>query len=139
MSLRFNRGSLGLKLNLALVFFFLMLGGLTTALIYYGFNRTQDNATARSQEALEELGELALLGVVAGQAEYGGLAFEGAADMGHYAAEYLTDFGRSGAEANFDTSRLTRNEDGVTYDPDPNRITDLAMPNYVELTPEVLA
>ena len=133
-----SRASLGLKLNLALVFFFLMLGGLTLVLILYGFNRTQDNAKTRSQEGLEELGELALLGVIAGQADYGGLALEAAADMGFRAAEYLEHFERSGAVTNFDTSRLTKTDQGVIYDPDPNRITDVAAPNYVELNDEVL-
>lgn len=130
--------SLGLKLNLALVFFFLMLGGLTVVLILYGFNRTQDDAKSRSQEGLEDLGELALLGVVAGQADYGGLALEAAADMGFRAAEYLKNFERSGAVSTFDTSRLVRNEDGVIYDPNPNRTTDLAAPNYVTLNDAVL-
>jgi hypothetical protein len=130
--------SLGFRLNLALVFFFLMLGGLTTVLILYGFNRTQDNATARSQEGLEDLGELALLGVIAGQAEYGALALEAAADIGFRADRYLEAIQMSRGQTSFDASRLAKTDQGMFYDPNPDRITDLAAPNYVQLTPEVL-
>jgi len=136
--LRLSRGSLGLKLNLALIFFFLMLGSLTTVLLLYGFNRTQDDAKARSQEGLEELGELALLGVIAGQAEYGALALEAAAEMGFRASQYLANFDRTGVDVEVDPSTLAKSPEGVIYDPDPDRITDLVAPNYVELTDAVL-
>ena len=58
--------------------------------------------------------------------------------MGFRAEQYLAAFEQSGLKTNFDTSRLTRNENGVIYDPAPDRITDLAAPNYVELTDDVL-
>jgi signal transduction histidine kinase len=133
-----TRASLGLKLNLALLAFFIVLGAATAALIFIGFNRTQDTANARSQQGLEELGETALLGVVSGQAAYAGLAVEAAADMGYRGATFLESFQRAGLQAKFDASRLVRTDDGLTYDPASDRISDLAMPNYVELTEPVL-
>jgi hypothetical protein len=54
--------SLGMKLNLALLLFLILLGCATAAIMLYGFNRTRTSATHRSQDALEEQGKLALSG-----------------------------------------------------------------------------
>ena len=137
--MRSKLSSLGVKVNIALLLFFLMVGAATGALIYHGFHDTQDDATTRSQEALEELGKLALSGVVAGQAEYGGLALENASESGHQAAAFMNTYHAAGSQAQFDPGRLIRGPNGLTYDPDPGRITDLFLPAYVELTPEVIA
>ncbi len=136
--MRFSSASLGLKLNLALVFFFLMLGGLTTAIILYGFNRTQHSATDRSQEALEEQGKLALRTIVSDQGKYDGLAIEAAAEMGFRASNFLATYNAAGERVPVDASSLARTEGGMIYDPNPSRTSDVAIPNYVDLNQEVL-
>ncbi len=136
--MRFSSASLGLKLNLALVFFFLMLGGLTTAIILYGFNRTQHSATDRSQEALEEQGKLALQTIVSDQGKYDGLAIEAAAEMGSRASTFLATFKAAGEHVQVDASSLARTDGGLLYNPDPTRTSDVAIPNYVDLTQGVL-
>ncbi len=129
MRLRLN--SLGLKLNLALLVFFLVLGAATAAFIFAGFNRTRDNASARSRVALEEQGKLALKALVAGVRESGDLRFESAADIGQRAARYMQDFTQTGVQPQYDLSRLVQTQDDVWYDPDPNRVSDVVVPNHV--------
>ncbi|MEX2247761.1 MAG: GAF domain-containing protein [Dehalococcoidia bacterium] len=125
-------GSLGAKLNLLLLVFVLLLGAATAAIIFYGFNRSQDDATERSQEALEEQGKLALQALVGGVSESGGLQIEWAAEIGHRAGRYLQEFKASGATAEYDTSRFVRTDEGIWYDPDPGRVSDVVVPNHVE-------
>src|SRR5688572_17375459 len=136
--MRWSLSGLGFKVNLALLLFFLVVGAATAALIYHGSIRTQDDATERSQEALEELGKLALSGVVAGQAEYGGLAIENASESGHQAASFMSSYQATNPQTQFDTSRIVRAPNGLAYDADPARTTDLLLPAYVNLTPEVI-
>jgi PAS domain S-box-containing protein len=128
--MRFRSMSLGLKLNLALLVFFLTLGAATSALVIYGFNRTQDNAHDRSEEALEELGMLALKAFAAGAAESGGLQFEAASEIGQRSAVAMEAFHRTGATISLDLSTLARTEGGLLYDPDPDRTSDLIMLPY---------
>ena len=137
--MRSKLSSLGVKVNLALLLFFILVWAASGALINHGFDRTQDDATQRSEQALEELGKLALSGVVAGQAEYGGLALENASESGQRAAAFMTAYQAAGAQSQFDPNRLVRAPNGLTYDPDPSRITDVFLPVYVGLTPEVIA
>ena len=125
---------LGLKLNLYLLLLFVVLGAATSAILVYGFNRTQDNATERSQEALEELGRLTLSAVAGGAAGQGGLQFETASEIGQQAARYMESFGQVGATApEVDSSGLARTEAGLYYDPDPSRTSDLLIWSYAEL------
>jgi PAS domain S-box-containing protein len=133
-----RRDSLGLKLNLALLVLFLLIGGATAAFVFFGFNRTRDNARDRSQEALEQLGSQLLQSTAYSQADYGALQLEWAAEIGHRAARYLQDFKASGATPSFDTSRLVQTPEGLWYDPDPERVSDLVVPNSVELEGGVL-
>jgi len=122
--LRLSRASLGLKLNLALLLFFIVLGAATAAFVFAGFNRTRDNATARSEEALEELGKLALEALVGGATESGGLQFESAAEIGQRAARYMETV-RQQSPASFDSADLSKTDKGLYYDPDPARTADL--------------
>ena len=39
----------------------------------------------------------------------------------------------------FDPDRLVRLPNGLAYDPDPNRVTDLLLPAYTSVTPEVIS
>ena len=125
---------LGLKLNLYLLLLFAVLGAATSAILVYGFNRTQDNATQRSQEALEELGRLTLSAAAGGGAEQGGLQFESASEIGQQAANYMESFGQVGATTpGIDSSALARTDAGLYYDPDPSRTSDLLIWSYVAL------
>jgi len=129
--MRIGSLSLGTKLNIALLAFLLVLGGATSAIIIYGFNRTQDNANERSREALEEEGKLALEALVGGLADAGALQLEYAAEVGQRAGRYLHDFQATGATAQYEVSRYVQTEDDVWYDPDPERISDIVIPNHV--------
>jgi len=136
MSFRLN--SLGLKLNLALLLFFLVVGFATAAVVYFGFNRTRENANTRSREALEELGEQNLQEIANSQADFGALQMEWAAAIGHRSARYLQEFRASGGSAPFDVSRLTRTSTGLWQDPDPGRGADLIVLPMETFAPGVL-
>ena len=107
--MRSKLSSLGVKVNIALLLFFVLVWVASGALINHGFDRTQHDATERSEQALEELGKLALSGVIAGQAEYGSLAIENASETGQRAAhvyELLQD-GRLAAGVRSRSARTT--------------------------------
>ncbi|MGE0227502.1 MAG: histidine kinase [Dehalococcoidia bacterium] len=125
--------SLGLKLNLALLAFFVLLGAATSVIVVYGFNRTQDNANERSQEALEEIGKLALRAFVAGATENGGIQFEAASEIGQRAARQMESFHRTGASVPFDSTALTRTEGGLYYDGDFSRTSDFIVLPFASL------
>ncbi|HWC31061.1 MAG TPA: hypothetical protein VG845_13360, partial [Dehalococcoidia bacterium] len=124
MSFRLN--SLGLKLNLALLLFFLVVGFATAAVVYLGFNRTKDNASERSSEALEELGKQNLQEIANSQADFGAIQLEWAAEIGHRAALYMQEARAQGrSSSSEEVAELVRSPRGVWIDPDPTRISDL--------------
>lgn len=125
--------SLGAKLNLALLVFLLLLGAATLAVMVYGFNRTQDNATDRSRAALKEEGKLALKALAGGVSDSGALQIEWAAEIGQRASRYLEEFKAANGTPAYDLSRFAQTDQDVWYDPDPNRRTDVVVPNHVEL------
>src|SRR5689334_19914445 len=98
--------SLGFKLNLALLIFILVLGGAASAIVLFGFSRTQDNATQRSREALEAEGKLALQALAGGVSDAGSLQFESAAEVGQRASRYLQEFRANGAAPVYDPMRF---------------------------------
>lgn len=136
--MRFRNLSLGTKLNLALLVFLLLLGAATSGIILYGFQRTQDNATERSRQALEAEGKLALQAVVGGASEQGGSQFESVAETGQRFARYLESFEQGGAPVPYDISSLARTDAGVYYDPNPNRMSDLVVLNYRSIADEAV-
>ncbi len=136
--MKLPNASLGLKLNVALLTFVLLLGLATSAIILYGFSRTQDNATERSREALEEQGKLALQTLAGGVTDAGVIQFESASAIGQRASRYLQDYKVLNGTPAYDTSRLTRLENGVAYDPDPSRTSDVVVVNNGELAGGVL-
>ena len=129
--------SLGFKLNLALLTFLLILAASTAGLLLYGFQRTSANAETTSRAGLEELGQSNMLVVAADQSSFGTLQLEWASDAGQAAARYMTEYKALGGPLSFDMSRLVRKENGITYDPDPSRRADVAMPNFVSLNSAV--
>ncbi len=136
--MRVPTSSLGLKINLALIIFLLVLLGATTGIILNGFQKTQSNATNRSRQGLEALGSDKILYTVRSNAQIGVYQMQWASDAGHIAAKYLTTLPRVGGGVPFDTSTLAKTPDGVIYDPNPNRISDVAMPNFAPLTPAAI-
>ncbi len=121
-----SRANLGLKLNMALLAFFVMFGVATSVVLVYGFNRTQEDATERSEAALAELGSLALSAVVSGAAEQGGLQFETASEIGQRAARHMESFRDVGGSIPpIESARLARTDAGLYYDPAPDRTSDL--------------
>jgi signal transduction histidine kinase/HAMP domain-containing protein len=127
----FRALSLGTKLNLALLVFLLILGVATSLIIIYGFNRTQDNATDRSNAALEEQGKLALQAFVGGISAIGSLQLEAAAEAGRRAAIYVDAQPATDAGA-LDPSTLAVSGAGHHYDPDPGRVLDLVVISGVD-------
>jgi len=125
--------SLGAKINIGLLLFLLLLAAAASTIIFYGFRRAQDDASERSQQALEEQGKLSLQALAAGVADSGGLQIEWAAEIGQRASRYLQESEEQQPRVAFDASRLVRTESGIWYDPDPNRASDVAVPNHVEL------
>jgi PAS domain S-box-containing protein len=131
--------SLGLKLNIALLVIFLVIGGATAAFVFFGFNRTRDSATNRSQEALEELGQQNLQEIANAQAGFGALQLEWAAEVGQRASQYMADLKATGGSVPYDAaSRLTRIENGLWQDLNPDRYSDLLLLPRDTFDPAVL-
>jgi|GEM_PF-2308252 len=127
---------LGPKLNLSLLLFILALGTATAILVLVGFQRSQDNAAARSREGLEREGVSHLQSLSQQQAYIGELQLAPAAEWSHQAGSYLVLEGRDAASV--DPSVFAVAPNGVRYDARSNRSTDLVLPAGVELTPGVL-
>ena len=87
---------------------------------------------------MEEQGKLALQTIVSDQGKYDGLAIEAAAEMGSRASTFLATFKAAGEHVQVDASSLARTDGGLLYNPDPTRTSDVAIPNYVDLTQGVL-
>jgi HAMP domain-containing protein len=106
------------------------LGAASLIIIAYGFSRTQDDATHLSREGLEEQGKLILAALAGGSAESGGLQLESAAEAGQRSTRYLEDYKAANGEvAPVDTSEFEQTSEGVWYDPDPNRASDIVVIN----------
>jgi signal transduction histidine kinase/HAMP domain-containing protein len=129
---RFPALSLGTKLNLALLVFLLLLGAATSGIIIYGFNRTQNSAHDRSNEALEEQGKLALQAFVGGISAIGSLQFEAAGEAGRRAALFIDAPSPGTRPDTVDTSALLVSAAGHHYDPDPARVADLVVISGVD-------
>jgi PAS domain S-box-containing protein len=131
--MRLPRASLGLKLNLALVVFFLFLGGLTFALILYGLNRTQDNATSTSQEGLEQFGSRTLTQLATLLADGTAKEFENATLSAELGAQFVLD-ARENVAPTWDSESLVLSGTGNPYDPRADRLADVWLPTFIEDT-----
>ncbi len=137
--MRFRLDSLGFKLNLALLLTFLVIGGATAAFVFFGFNRTRDSATDRSQEALEELGQQNLQEIADAQAGFAALQMEWAAEIGYRASQYMAEFKATGGSVPYDASaRMTQIENGIWEDLNPDRHSDLLVLPRDTFDPAVL-
>lgn len=126
---RLHPTSLGARLNLSLLVFLALVGGATTAILIYGFGRTQDATSASSQQALEELGSLALSAVVGGTAEQGGILFGTAGATGERASIYLATVRAGGGSPVREEapSFAVVPKNGIRYDGDPQRNSDFIL------------
>src|SRR4051794_32462263 len=131
--MRLRNLSLGVKLNLSLLLFLLLLGGATAAITLYGFHRTQQNATGRSRSGLEGLAKDSSLYFVRSQASFGVLQLEFASQIGQEAARYMVDAKGLGVVPAWDSSRLIRGINGQLIDPTGDRRSDVYVPTTVDL------
>jgi PAS domain S-box-containing protein len=106
-------------------------------LVFAGFNRSQDDAAAKSREGLEREGISNLSRFTEQQAYVGELQLSPAAEWGHQAGAYLQSEGP--AEPAIDPSSLGVSASGNRFDPSATRITDLEIPSWIPLSPDVLA
>ncbi len=123
---------LGPKLNLSLLTFMLVLMAATSALVLFGFKRTQDTAAERSREALESQGLSSLEVNTLQQSYQGELQLFPATEWGHQAARFmvLSEFELPGTRTE---PTLTRHPNGVWYDADPRRTTDVVVPGGIAI------
>jgi signal transduction histidine kinase len=124
---------LGPKLHLWFAAFLLMLGGATAAVVLLGFERSQDNASTRSSEGLEEQGKQQLEQFAGAATREGYLQF---ASMASAAQQTAQSMFRVPAPA-WDSSHLVTGSGGQLYDSNPARVSDVFIPNFQPLTPEI--
>ncbi|HEX9882212.1 MAG TPA: cache domain-containing protein, partial [Hyphomicrobium sp.] len=113
-----------------MLFFFLVLGAATSAIILYGFQRTQDNATERSREGLEDFGSKVVNAFVRLVADNTKLEFARAGEGADAGAGYMAQF-RTSAVSTWDADRLVSGAGGMRYDPTPDRLADAWVPSFL--------
>jgi PAS domain S-box-containing protein len=129
---------LGPKLNLSLLVFLLLLGGATAFLLIIGFRSSQNDATRRSSDALEQQAKDTLGLLAQTQASFGEAQLESTAGLGQQAAHYFVDAAPANTAPPFDASRLARTDSGQLTDPAPNRTSSVMIPAGVPVSDAVL-
>ncbi|MEZ4835504.1 MAG: hypothetical protein R2873_26525 [Caldilineaceae bacterium] len=125
------------KFILALLFFLLILGTATAAVITAGFRQTQSTVTERSVQALQAQGRDTLLQATRREAQISAMQLMQASSLGRAAADF---YALAYADHHLDAMQLgslTHGDDGVIYDADPNRITEIWIDASVEVTADV--
>jgi signal transduction histidine kinase/HAMP domain-containing protein len=130
---RFPSAGLGIKLNLSLLAFFVALATAMALLVFFGFRRSQDDATSRSREGLEAQGRHTLLGFAESNAFIGQFIVNQAVTKGHDAAAYMEAVQVSAGATAAAGDQLARTADGSLFDPSPARISDVWVPSSVAL------
>ncbi|MEX0782364.1 MAG: histidine kinase [Dehalococcoidia bacterium] len=129
---------LGPKLHLWFVAFLLLLGGATAGVVLLGFERSQDNASARSSEGLEDQGRQQLEFFAGAQAQVGYLQFASIASAAQQVAQVMFPIQDTAApNTHWDPSHLTAGSGGQLYDANTARVTDVFIPNFQELSPAI--
>ncbi len=126
---------LGARLNLGLVVFVVLLGCATAALVFWGFQRTQNDATAASREGLERSGADELIALDTTQSYMGGREFLAAADLAVQASRALAATVPPSIPGDALDARFTT-IDGQLVDTRADRKTDLAVPETSFSDPE---
>ncbi len=125
------------KFILALLFFLLILGTATAAVITAGFRQTQSTATERSVQALQDQGRETLLQVTRREAQISAMQLNQALSLGRAAADFLASAYNDPHLDNVRLGMLAHTDDGGIYDPNPDRRTDVWIDPSVPLTPEI--
>jgi PAS domain S-box-containing protein len=125
--------SLGLKLNLALLAFFVVLGAATAGIILFGSHRTQNNATKTSQAGLEDFGSKTLGSFARLVSDSLSLEFQRGSQSTEMGARYLQS-ASANVTPTWDPAGLALNADGVSYDPTPGRLSDVWIPSFLSDT-----
>jgi hypothetical protein len=128
---------LGPKLNLSLIVFFLLLGGATGALVFFGFKSTQDNATELSRQGLELQGSETLKRLADQTSFSGQLIVQKATADSAAAANYMARAHQLGASVPWDQQRLRPAASGALVDPSSSRVTDVWVPAGLTLNPQL--
>lgn len=128
---------LGPKLNLSLLTFMVILMAATAALVLFGFKRTQDTASDRSVAALEEQGLAKLETDTSQQAYIGELQLFPAVEWGHQAARYMA-LAQFESPGSFSEPVLEQHANGVWFDDNPRRRTDVVVPGGAALDEAVM-
>ncbi|HZP56364.1 MAG TPA: GAF domain-containing protein [Dehalococcoidia bacterium] len=118
---------LGPRLNLSLLLFMVLLGAAMAGLVLLGFRRTQGGATDRSREALEAQARDSLRSNAGVEAYVGDSQIGATGALGVAAAKALLDLRSAGASVAADPGRLVDSGDGMRYDADPKRTTDVVV------------
>jgi hypothetical protein len=131
--------TLGQKLHRSLLLFMLLLGTATAAIMAYGLDRTQSDATDASEQGFQEIGKQNILRTAYAETTSGVLQMQYASQAGHEAARFLGEANALGLDTHWDVSRLNRGAGGQLNDPSPDRRSDVLVPAGVELTDAVIA
>lgn len=129
---------LGPKLGLFLVGMFAVLGVATAALIVVGFQRTRDDATQSSRDGLEQEGQRTLLRFTTSQAAYAQAQMEATAGFAEQASSYFINARSSRPTDPVEAAALSTTAQGVHYDANPDRQSDVVVLAGSELSAAVL-
>jgi rsbT co-antagonist protein RsbR len=131
---------LGPKLLLTTIIFLLVLATVTAVLVTRGFRRTQQDATNLSRIGLERQGTASLTTLTQREALVSTLQFQGAITAGQHAAQMMTTFTRlGGSMPSTEPSQLTRGSGGSHFDANPQRRSDIWLPNYLNPADQEIA
>jgi PAS domain S-box-containing protein len=126
---------LSTKVILTIAAFLLLLAAGTAAVVTLGFRQTERNALERSTEGLERQGGESLLYLAQREAQTTDTRLEQAAALGRIAGEYMVSMPDLGAGMPWNAARLVEGPGGQHYDPDPERRSEVWLPNHLALGP----
>jgi rsbT co-antagonist protein RsbR len=131
---------LGSKLLLTTIVFLVVLATVTSMLLTRGFRQTQQDATNLSRVGLETQGTVSLAALAQREAEVARWQLQGAITAGQHAAQMMSTFIRVGGSVpSAEPDQLVRGSHGVTFDPNPQRHSEIWVPNYLTSIDQDLA
>lgn len=113
------------RIVLGLFAFVVVLGGVTSALVYWGFDRGQQDASERTREGLELQGRATLARFAQSQSATVELQLAPAAEFAQMAARYMYELKRLDSEVRWNPATLELLPNGVLADTRPGRLTDV--------------
>jgi len=132
---RFKARSLRAKMYVSLALFVVIFGGAVALLLLIGFQRSQDNATNRSREGLEEQSRETLTMITEVQTLVGQLELQATGELSAVVSRFLVTTPAS-AETNL-ADRLAESG-GVVYDPRPDRMSETWFAGSLPLSGQAL-